>query len=48
MSLFIQHILSTCLFYHLYLVEAKMKSGDDPHDFIYTMDGYRERLEDMD
>ena len=24
-----------------------MKSGDDPEDFLYTMDGFRERLEDM-
>ena len=24
-----------------------MKSGDDPEDFLYTMDGYRERLKDM-
>ena len=24
-----------------------MKSGDDPDDFLYTMDGFRERLEDM-
>ena len=23
------------------------KSGDDPDDFLYTMDGYRECLEDM-
>ena len=26
---------------------TKMKSGDDPDDFLYTMDGFRERLEDM-
>ena len=24
-----------------------MKSGDDPDDCLYTMDGFRERLEDM-
>ena len=24
-----------------------MKSGDDPDDFLYTMDGYRELLEYM-
>ena len=24
-----------------------MESGDDPDDFLYTMDGYRERLKDM-
>ena len=24
-----------------------MKSGNDPDDFLYTMDGYRERLKDM-
>ena len=30
-----------------YLHIAKMKSGDDPDDFIYTMDVYRERLKDM-
>ena len=24
-----------------------MKSGNDPDDFLYTMDGFRERLEDM-
>ena len=33
--------------YNEYLHNAKMKSGDDPDDFIYTMDGYRERLKDM-
>ena len=33
--------------YHEYLHNAKIKSGDDPDDFIYTMDGYRERLKDM-
>ncbi|CAN0262151.1 unnamed protein product [Ascophyllum nodosum] len=33
--------------YHEYLHNAKMKSGDDPDDFLYTMDGYRERLKDM-
>ena len=33
--------------YHEYLHNAKMKSGDDPDDFIYTMDGHRERLKDM-
>ena len=33
--------------YHEYLHIVKMKSGDDPDDFVYTMDGYRERLEDM-
>ena len=24
-----------------------MKPGDDPDDFLYTMDDYRDRLEDM-
>ena len=33
--------------YHEYLHNTKMESGDDPDDFLYTMDGYRERLEDM-
>ena len=33
--------------YHDYLHNAKMKSGDDPDDFLYTMDGYCERLKDM-
>ena len=33
--------------YHEYLHNAKMKFGDDPDDFLYTMDGYRERLKDM-
>ena len=33
--------------YHEYLHNAKMKSGDDPDDFLSTMDGYRERLENM-
>ena len=33
--------------YHEYLRNTKIKSGDDPDDFQYTMDGYRERLEDM-
>ena len=33
--------------YHEYFHNAKMKSGDDPDDFLYTMDGYRERLKDM-
>ena len=34
--------------HHEHLHNAKMKSGDDPDDFLYTMDGYRERLKDMD
>ena len=33
--------------YHEYLHNAKMKSGDDADDFLYTIDGYRERLKDM-
>ena len=33
--------------YHEHLHNAKMKSGDDPDDSLYTMDGYRERLKDM-
>ena len=33
--------------YHEKLHSTKMKSGDDPYDFQYTMDGFRERLEDM-
>ena len=32
---------------HEYLHNTKMKSGDDPDEFLYIMDGYRERLEDM-
>ena len=33
--------------YHEYLHNTKMKSGDDPEDSLYTMDRYRERLEDI-
>ena len=33
--------------YHEKLHSTKMKSGDDPDGFLYTMDGFRERLEDM-
>ena len=33
--------------HHEYLHNAKMKSGGDPDDFLYTIDGYRERLKDM-
>ena len=33
--------------YHEKLHSTKMKSGDGPDDFLYTMDGFRERLEDM-
>ena len=33
--------------YHEYLHNAKMKSGDDPDNFLYTMNGYRERLKDI-
>ena len=33
--------------YHEKLHSTKMKSGDDPDDFLYTMDGFRERLQDM-
>ena len=33
--------------YHEKLHSTKMKSGDDLDDFLYTMDGFRERLEDM-
>ena len=33
--------------YHEKLHSTKMKSGDDPDDFLYTMDGFRERLEDV-
>ena len=33
--------------HHEYLHNAKMKSGDDPDDFLYVMDGYRERLKGM-
>ena len=33
--------------YHEYLHNTKMKSGDDLDDCFYTMDGYRERLEDI-
>ena len=34
--------------FHEYLHKTKMKSGDDPDDFLHTMDGYHERLKDMD
>ena len=34
-------------YYHEQLHNNKMKSGDDPDDFVYIMDGYRERREDM-
>ena len=33
--------------YHKYLHNAKIKSGNDPDGFLYTMDDYRERLKDM-
>ena len=33
--------------YHEHLHSTKMKSGDDPDVFLYTMDGCRERREDM-
>ena len=33
--------------YHEYLHNAKMKSGDNPDDFLYAMVGYHERLKDM-
>ena len=33
--------------YHEKPHSTKMKSCDDPDDFLYTMDGFRERLEDM-
>ena len=33
--------------YHEKLHSTEMKLGDDPDDFLYTMDGFRERLEDM-
>ena len=33
--------------YHEKLHSTKMKPGDDPDNFLYTMDGFRERLEDM-
>ena len=33
--------------YYEKLHSTKMKSGDDPDDFLYTMDGLREHLEDM-
>ena len=32
---------------HEYLHNTKMKSGDDPDDFLYIMDDHRERLEGM-
>ena len=34
--------------YHKKLQSTKMKSGDDLDDFLYTMDGFRERLETWD
>ena len=30
--------------YHEKLHSTKIKSGDDPDDFLYTMDGFCERL----
>ena len=33
--------------YHGKLHSTKMKSGDDPDDSMYTMDGLHERLENM-
>ena len=33
--------------YHQKLDSTKIKSGNDPDDFLYIMDGFRERLEDM-
>ena len=33
--------------YRKQLYNTKMKSGDDPDDFIYSMDGYCERLKVM-
>ena len=33
--------------YHGYLHNTKMKSGSHPDDFLNTMDGYHERLEDI-
>ena len=33
--------------YHEKLSSTKIKSGDDPDDVPYTMDGFREHLEDM-
>ena len=34
-------------YYHKKLQSTKIKSGDDPDNFLYTMDGFRERLEGM-
>ena len=34
--------------YHEKLHSTKMRSDDDPDDFMYIMDGFRECLEDMD
>ena len=42
------HIKKARRAYHEMLHSTKMKSGDDPDVFLYTMDGFRERLEDMD
>ena len=33
--------------YHEKLHRTKMKSRGDPDDFLYTMDGFHERLEDI-
>ena len=33
--------------YHEKLHRTKMKSGGDPDNFLYTMDGFHERLEDI-
>ena len=41
------HIKEARRAYHEKLHSTKMKSGDGPDDFLYTMHVFRERLEDM-
>ena len=41
------HIKEARRLYHEKLQSTKIKSDDDPDNFLYTMDGFRERLENM-
>ena len=40
------HTKETRRAYHEKMHSTKMKSGDDPDDFLYTMDVFRKRLEE--
>ena len=44
---YISHTKEAKRAYQEKLCSTKMKSGDDPDLFVYTMDGFRERLQDM-